>query len=334
MMQTLNKLLHVVECQVFELCGPFEEQSSVCYYVPYMMNDAVENYLVLKDCRLVGEFLEDSKLPQDAQVAEHEDGYVIAVRQGSENAFTLYFKEIEERIQFYRYHEIGHFWVEGEEQWRQLVYITGTMHDKFSFLGETACNELEKRLLHLIEFGPFLHWSPVHSSLEEDYPESEEGLCTMEYYAKKAGDTLYLKWIRWYRSFPWLRKKLAGLLLDVKREALYQTIYADVKKASQQYPDRVYTRELQELVNRTREQVDLDLKKQGYDGLYPDYVKENRKIHVTEEHPFTILEWNHYKFRVRFMVSECEKSSENQFNSGFFHGQGRKGWIENYDYKY
>ena len=36
----------------------------------------------------------------------------------------------------YRYHEIGHFWRDGAEQWRQLVYMIGTIREKYRFLGE------------------------------------------------------------------------------------------------------------------------------------------------------------------------------------------------------
>ena len=334
MMTSIERLKHVVECQVFELCGPFEEQGSVSYCVPYMMNDAVENYLILKDCKLVGKFCSEIKGQQEAQIAELDGGYVMAFRQGGENAFTLFFKEIEERVSFYRYHEIGHFWVKGQEQWRQLVYITGTIHDKYSFLGESSCNETEKRLKHLVEFFPFQDWSPVHGSLEEDYPESEEGILAMEYYAKKAGDDSYLKWIKWYRRFPWLRKKLSKLLLDSKRERLYQEIYRDIEKASMSYPVRKYEEQAQVSVEEMRKSAEAYLKAQGYEGTYPEFQQGNRKIQAVEEHPFTILEWKHYKFRIRFMVSECKSASEQQLNSGFFQGTGRKGWIEDYDYKY
>lgn len=334
MMQELERLQHVVECQVFELCGPFEEHGSVCYYVPYMMNDAVENYLILRDCRLVGKFQPDLKEQQEAQIAEVKDGYVFAFRQGMKNAFTLFFKTIEEKIEYYRYHEIGHFWVKGQEQWRQLVYITGTIHDKYSFLGEDSCNEIEKKLLHLIEFAPFQYWSPVHGSLENDYPETEEGICKMEYFAQKAGDLTYLRWIRRYRRFPWLKKKLAKLLLEPKREQLYQCIYQEVVEASSRYEERTYDNKTGLCIESARRQADDELRKSGYEGTYPEYIKENRRIHVVEEHPFTILEWNHYKFRIHFMISECKRVSDNQHNSGFFHGAGRKGWIETYDYKY
>ena len=333
MIQAVERLLHVAECQVFELCGPFEEQSSVCYYVPYMMNDAVENYLILRNCRLVGKFHPELKERQEAQIAELKDGYVLAFRQGTENSFTLFFKEIEEKVQYYRYHEIGHFWVNGQEQWRQLVYITGTIHDKYSFLGEESCNEMEKRLLHLIEFLPFQYYSPVHGSLENDYPETEEGIAAMEYFAAQANDTTYLRWIRWYRRFPWLKKRLANMLLKPKREALYQCIYTAVKQASEMYPMRSYDEDTKKMIEEARKQADEELRRRGYEGRYPEYTKENQKIQVAEEHPFTILEWSHYKFQIHFMVSECN-SAKNRLNSGFFKGFGRKGWIETYDYKY
>ena len=334
MMQELERLRHVVECQVFELCGPFEEHGSICYYVPYMMNDAVENYLILKECRLVGKYLPENKGKQEAQIAQLEGGYVLAFRQGGENAFTLFFKEIEERKQFYQYHRIGHFWVKGQEQWRQIVYIVGTIHDKYSFLGEESCNEMEKRLMHLIEFLPLQHWSPVHGSLEEDYPETEEGITAMEYFVEKANDKSYLRLMNWYRRYPWLRKMLAKQLLKTEREALYQCIYQEIQKASENYPSRVYELEAQNSIEDMRRRAEEYLIEQGYQGCYPEFQKGNRKIHVAEEHPFTILEWNHYKFRIRFMISECKNEKENQLNSGFFRGVGRKGWIEDYDYKY
>lgn len=333
MMQELERLRHVVECQVFELCGPFEEHGSLCYYVPYMMNDAVENYLVLRDCRLVGKFQPDFKGKQEAQIAEVKDGYVFAFRQGMENAFTLFFKSIEEKKQYYRYHEIGHFWVTGQEQWRQLVYIVGTIHDKYSFLGETSCNEIEKKLLHLIEFGPFQYWSPVHGSLEEDYPESEEGICAMELLAKEAGDQAYWKWIQWYRRFPRLKKRLAKMLLSSKRERLYRYIWEKVELASSCYQERKYDMKIEEEISAARKQADSELKERGFTGSYPVYTKDKQKIQVVEEHPFTILEWNHYKFRIHFMISECRSASEDHRNSGFFKGAGRKGWIKTYDYK-
>lgn len=338
MMLALKHLMHVVECNVFELCGPFENEGRTDYYVPYMMNDAVEDYLILRNCRIVGEYLAETELPQEAQLVEEENGYVLAVRQGDENAFTLYFDSIEENVQCYQYHEIGHFWVEGQEQWRQLVYMVGTIHDKYTFLGEHFCNEQELELLHLVEFAPFRAWSPIHESLDDTYEETETGLEAMERFAKLAGDKNYLRWILWYRQcgrFPWMltsvSKLLANQLLNPKREALYRVIFDKVCEASKQYSKRTYGERIDAELMASRDKVDSDLKSQGYVGVYPEYERDCRKIYVTEEHPFTIMEWNHYKFKIQFMVSECKKPIINKRNSGFFSGSGRKGWIEKYD---
>ena len=191
-----EKLAEVFEYQVFELCVGEE------YLIPYMMNDAVENYLILKNGQMIGNYLNDDTLEVTAKLAVEKDRYVLSVRQGEENAFTLYFSEIEERIQCFQYHRIGHFWVKGQEQWRQLVYIIGTIYEKYDYLGEAYCNESEKELLRLVEFPPFRMWSPIHESLEEKYPATYEGVTCMERLAKKAKDTRYLWLVKLYRYFP------------------------------------------------------------------------------------------------------------------------------------
>ena len=68
------RLAETFEYQVFELCkGKMEKE----YYVPYMMNDAVECYLILKNCRVVGEFLLEESLETSASLAVNDKGYVL-----------------------------------------------------------------------------------------------------------------------------------------------------------------------------------------------------------------------------------------------------------------
>ena len=154
----------------------------------------------------------------------------------------------------------------------------------------------------MAEFAPFRYWSPIHDSLEESYPETEEGIAAMEFFAKEAGDTAYANWIRLYRRCPKLWKVLANQLLNPKREALYQLIYEKVKKASFGYPEREYEAEIQKQIEEKRKAAVDELKARGFFGTYPEFEKGCQKILVTEEHPFTILEWNHYKFKIQFMV--------------------------------
>lgn len=321
-----EKLAEVFEYQVFELCVGEE------YLIPYMMNDAVENYLILKGCQMTGSYLRDDALEVSGKLAIEEDRYVLSVRQGEENAFTLCFQELEEKIQCFQYHRIGHFWVEGQEHWRQLVYIIGTIYEKYSYLGERYCNEGEKALMRLVEFPPFRMWSPVHESLEDKYPATYEGIDCMERLARKADDRGYIKWIRLYRRFPSrvLERLLGRRLLSPKRQKLYETICQEVQAASEIYPQRDYGEELNCRIQKKRTEIHAKMLEDGFEGMYPEYYKKQMQITVTEEHPFTVsmLEFENFVFRVHFMVSKCGKHVKIRKNCGFFRGLGRIGKVE------
>lgn len=331
MPKEFEKLAEIFEHQVFELCTGIGKENQQDYLIPYMMNDAVEDYLILKNCRLVGEILSGDEIEMTAHIAEEPKGYVMVVRQNQENVFTLHFEGIEESINYYQYHRIGHFWVKGEEQWRQLVYIIGTIYDKYEYMGESSCNEKELELMRLIEFAPFRMWSPVHESLEERYPATYEGIEVMEELAAEADDSSWKRCLHLYRRIPIRRveKFLGSLMLSPKREALYELICKKIKEASEMYPERDYGSELNREIQQKREQVHRKLLEKGFRGSYPEYERENIKIFVTEEHPFTIaeMEYENFVFRVQFMVSECGKHRKNGKNCGFFHGKGRRGWI-------
>ena len=62
-----EKLAEVFEYQVFELCVGEE------YLIPYMMNDAVENYLILKNGQMIGNYLNDDTLEVTAKLAVEND---------------------------------------------------------------------------------------------------------------------------------------------------------------------------------------------------------------------------------------------------------------------
>ena len=333
MMQKLKRLEDVFKHQVFELCGPFETENGHDYCVPYMMNDALEDYLVLKNCRIVGEYDHEIKAEHTMQMAEHENGYVMAVRQGDENAFTLYFESIDENVKFYQYHKIGHFWVKGQEHWRQLVYIIGTIYDKYQYLGEEACNAEELELLNLIEFAPFRAWSPIHEPLDSMYPTTYEGVEIARKLAMEAEDLEYAKWISRYERFQGraFGNVLYRKLLSPKREAFYELIWKKVEAASSPYPERVYADEQMKEMQKMRDDIQEAFIGKGFQGVYPKFEKGDVQVWAMEEHPFTIMEWEHYKFKVQFMVSKCEAPVVNRRNSGFFRGPKRKGWIMKYE---
>ena len=131
--------------------------------------------------------------------------------------------DMEESIHCYQYHQIGHFWVKGQEQWRQLAYMIGTIYDKYEYPGEKVLSRKEKELLRLMEFAPFREWSPINESLEDRYPATYEGIERMMALSKEAGDNSYARLLRICRKHPSKRIEhfLSRRLLSHKREKLY-----------------------------------------------------------------------------------------------------------------
>lgn len=240
--EAFEKLAEIFQHQVFELCADGTKEGSPDFYIPYMMNDAVESYLVLKKCRLVGEYDEGGCSEVSGELIREEGKFALIVRQDGGNVFTLWFDTLEFVREYYQYHQIGHFWMKGQEQWRQMVYIVGTIYDKMEYLGKESCNRQEKEILPLIGFAPFRRWSPISDSLEDVYPPTPEGTECMKRLAAEAGDNGYVRMIKIYEKLPfrWMEKILARRLCSPKRESLYRLICDKTAKASGQYQERHY----------------------------------------------------------------------------------------------
>lgn len=323
-------LEEILACEALELHQSVkQEEQTISYYIPYMMNDAMECYLLLTGGRMVGEFLPELQGETSVGYTEYSGTKGLIFRQGEGNVFTLWFEECFRVLQCYRYDQIGHFWVEGQEQWRRLVYMIGTMHDKYHYMGEPVCNEQEKELASLMHFGPFRYYSPVNMSLDDYYEDTKAGLETMRKLTEEAGDRRFLRWLDWYERLPF-RSRINGILAKKlnhpARCRLYEQIAGKVQNASSLYASREYPEELDEEIRSQRQKVGKELEKRGFSGEYPLFYKGNLQVLAMEEHPFVVLESEYYKFRIQFMVSETKKGSS-RWNEGFFEKMGNRGWI-------
>ena len=55
MLNDLQKCIdELLDCNAFELQLHTDESGRTDCYIPYMMNDALECYFVLKDCKITG----------------------------------------------------------------------------------------------------------------------------------------------------------------------------------------------------------------------------------------------------------------------------------------
>lgn len=228
--------------------------------------------------------------------------------------------------------------------------MAGTIYDKFAYVGEEVCTEGELMLLRLAEFAPFRNWSPVRESLEEKYPATYEGIDCMEQFALRAEDKAYLRLLWLYRRVPsrFLERCLTKALRSPKRERLYETILWAIEAESGTYEKRDYGAVFQKEIEEKRKRAEEKLIQSGFVGTYPDYQNGEFTVTVVEEHPFTVMEWEHFQFRIYYMVSQVKRKGisgrrkENSLrqkkegegdgcdwlrNQGFFHGKGRKSWI-------
>lgn len=322
-------LEEIFACEVFEFHQVSDEEGKQSFYIPYMMNDALECYLMLADGHMTGEYRAELKEPMSADFVETDEGPAIIFRQGIGNVFTVWYQNCYRILECYRYDQIGHFWVEGEEHWRRLVYIVGTIHDKFNYMGETVCNALELELMPLMEFAPFRFFSPIHDSLDDEYEESTEGLETMKKYACEAGDRSFLRLLKLYEVVPFKRQCMGFLVQAMKKQKrtrLYQLIFEKVHQASVSYPERMYPESVEKEISDARNNCAETMKRCGFSGTYPLFYKDGVQILAMEEHPFTILEWDQYKFKIQYMVSEGTGITT-QINEGFFKDKGNRGWI-------
>lgn len=324
-----RKLAEIMKHQVFELHSHTDENGMQNCFIPYMMNDALECYLILKDCRITGRYLPGFAGKTEAYLTENNGSDVLVMKQGEENVFTLWFEELQENLCCYQYHQIGHFWVSGQEQWRQLVYIIGTIYDKFEYLGTEVCTEEEIELLPLMEFAPFRAWSPVNESLDEHYPDTLEGVDYMRKLALECGNKRFAKLLDFYKKKPaiWLERLIENFLTGTKGMGLYRITCEKVKAASEGYPQRDYGAAVNTEIQKQREKVTQTLHSKGFQGNYPCFQRDDMQIVAAEEHPFTILESEDFNFRIQFMVSES-KLDFAVVNAGFFKGRGNRGWIE------
>lgn len=332
-------LNEILACNAFELHKKERCDGRADYYIPYMMNDALESYLILQNGTMTGVYDSESDAEITAELHNTDQGPAAFFRQGEGSVFTIWYEQSSFELQCYRYDQIGHFWVEGEEHWRRLVYIVGTIHDKFSYMGERVCSKNEQKLMALMGFAPFRYFSPINESLDSYYEETADGLMCMRTLAEEAGDKEFLRLIRLYR-FPLFKKQMVRLLTKAmqspKRNRLYQLIFKKVEEAASEYPERTYQDGLHDKIKDMREKVQEQLLKRGFCGSYPLFHKGNIQVLAMEEHPFTILESEQYGFRIQYMVSEIDEksacgttqgASTFLLNAGFFQKSGNRGWI-------
>lgn len=323
--ETLQKYLsEICSCQALEVHA---DHGNV--YIPYMMNDALECFLLFSKAQLIGhplpDYEDDTSYEMINRITEGITKTGLIFRQGTQNVFTLWYESVYQDLHCYRYDQIGHFWTPGQEHWRRLVYILGTIYDKYQYMGSEVCNPMETELLKLMEFAPLYYYSPIHDPLDDIYPNTMSGWQAMRDLAAEACDKRFLLLLELYRivPVPYVSKILRLALNRPARIPLYELLFHKIEKASCNYPNRDYGEKRNHRIEDARKKLSESFYQEGYQGKYPLFQKGNRQILAMEEHPFTILESKTFQFRIQLMESET-KRPDHRLNAGFFNKKGNK----------
>ena len=211
--EKLNLLLEQELCEFVDIPDGFTGQTeSGELRLIYLMNDAVESFLVLKNARMTGNYVRDyegefegSLEKADRDLCEAE--YILVVHQGR-NVFTVFFEDILLETHLYNYGELGHFWVKGYENLRVMEYQIAILRDKYEYLGEEYCTEQERKLAMLRDFPPlnYLFYPAVPEKyivpVDNPWEVTAEALAVMQELAEEAGDEKLEKMLRRYGKNP------------------------------------------------------------------------------------------------------------------------------------
>ena len=250
----VEKLKLLLEQGEFELLEE-KTEGRISYRLIYLMNDAVESFLVLKNCRMTGEYLADYEGKIETELREYKEEnvksetgfgnhseknkYILVVHQG-DSVCTLMFTGLEEEVHLYNYGTIGHFWVKRYEYLRQLEYTFAIIRDKREYLGERYCNRREQKLAALADFPP-LNYACYPAISKEYLVEREnawkpagQALSVMEELLKETGDKQLLRLVRLYAMFPVkiLARYIAMQLHRTKHRKVVQLLQQQVQQAA------------------------------------------------------------------------------------------------------
>ncbi|MDO4620806.1 MAG: DUF3878 family protein [Lachnospiraceae bacterium] len=257
----LSRLYELLDQDQFELLPPFDTGR---IRLVYLMNDAVESFLVFEDATLTGTYQEGFEGVPEAELRLDEDGrYVLIVHQ-DKTVCTIFFRSLSLDVKLYDYGKTGHVWVKGHEELRQLEYWIAIMNAKRVYLGEEYCSDEERKLAELAAFPPLncCSYPAVPRKYEEVGPESwipsAEGIETMRHFAEKAGDRSLVRKLKLYKHFHGRRntKALARLFKRNSHTAVVRLLLESVIRAAAAYPERVFEGEEAAYFQRVTERAE------------------------------------------------------------------------------
>ena len=301
-MDAFVMLQELLEQEQFELIFPERSISGQPdIRLVYLMNDAVESFLVFHNARMTGEYRPDYEGEISASMSFEDMEYILVVHQG-DSVVTIFFEDLLTDVHLYNYGEIGHFWMKDYEYLRQLEYRLAIMRDKYDYLGEEYCTPEERKLAMLVDFPPlnYCYYPAVPEQYivprVEPWVPTEEAIAVMEKLAAEADDKGLLKILKNYRKHPkpYIAKKIAAMLHRNAHAKVVDLLDEKLRKTVSGYKKRSFGEEMdvrcQQLMHKVEERRQ-QLQKEGKDSV------------ILREEPFEIAK-DSIGYQIHLMIWE------------------------------
>lgn len=267
----------------------------------YLMNDAVESFLVFHNARMTGEYRPDYEGEISTSISFEDTEYILVVHQG-DSVVTIFFEDLLTDVHLYDYGEIGHFWKKNYEYLRQLEYRLAIMRDKYDYLGEEYCTPEERKLAMLVDFPPLNYC--CYPAVPEQYivprvepwVPTEEAIAVMEKLAAEADDKGLLKILKNYRKHPkpYIAKKIAAMLHRNAHAKVVDLLDEKLRKTVSVYEKRSFGKEMdvrcQQLMHKVEERRQ-------------QLQKEGKASVILREEPFEIAK-DSIGYQIHLMIWE------------------------------
>lgn len=286
----------------------------------YLMNDAVESFLIFRKARLTGSYISDYEGFLKSSLNREGDEYILVVWQG-ENVVTLFFQDLDLEVHLYNYGEIGHFWVPEYEYLRQLEYRIAIARDKLEYLGQEFCTEEEQSLVQLADFPPLNYccYPAVPRQYivpkEDPWIPSAQAFQVMEKLIKEVQDYSLLRLLQLYEKFPspLVARIFARALHKTRHAAVVALLTSKIKKEAGNYPNRSFGEKADHQLNSLLSKARKLQEKLAQDGICAEVLREEPFTTARDSLDFQVFlmvwkrGWRNCKVEIR-KLTEAEES--------------------------
>lgn len=298
------RLAELLEQDQFELLLPKNEINNTNrkqdISLVYLMNDAVESFLVFHNATITGQYKNEYEGEILAVLDKKEEEYVLVVHQG-DSVITLFFEELSQQNHLYNYGDVGHFWVKGYEYLRLLEYRLAILRDKCDYLDMDCSTPEERKLAALVEFPPLNYC--CYPAVPEKYivprqnpwQPSDEAIDLMIEIAKEAEDKLFLHILSYYKknNSKVMSRLIARMLHRKKHIKIVKILTKKLQNAAAIYPVRSFGIENDIRIQKHLEKANKRKQQLKEKGIKADIIREEPFVEAKDsiQYKVYLMKW-------------------------------------------